>query len=188
MLQTRFGLPIVVASCACLMAIGVVADRLAWLSNLRVVIQRSPSQFPNSLVVPPSMRSRPGSLLSVYTEARYLHDPDYGLLTNPTRWRSRVGAPRHGVVFRRRSFAVRRERRSAGARRRESDRITGQELSAVFSPRVRIRAVPSGDAVRREGRSTDSTRCTQRSATQLARRPRRPLVAFCQSTRVRHRA
>ena len=68
-----------------LLAVGFLADQATMLSGLRTVIQRTPSQFPSSLVVPPTELSRPGALLSVYTEARYLHDPDYGLLTNPTR-------------------------------------------------------------------------------------------------------
>ena len=81
--QPNAGLLTVTALCVGLLAVGLVADNLAWLSNLRVVVQRSPSQFPSSLAVPSSERSRPGSLLSVYTAPRYLHDPDYGLLTNP---------------------------------------------------------------------------------------------------------
>ena len=73
------------ALCVVLLAFGLVADHFTWLSALRTVIQRSPSQFPSSLVVPPAELSRPGALLSVYTEERYLNDLNYGLLTNPTR-------------------------------------------------------------------------------------------------------
>ena len=75
----------VAALCLGLLAAGLVADNAAWLSSLRTVVQRSPSQFPSTLVVPPFESSPSGSLLSVYTEDRYLHDPDYGLLANPTR-------------------------------------------------------------------------------------------------------
>ena len=75
---------ILAALCGGLLIVGLAADNVAWLARLRVVIQRSPHQFPSSLVVPARERSRPGALLSVYTEARYLYDPDYGLLNNPT--------------------------------------------------------------------------------------------------------
>ena len=68
-----------------LLAVGLAADNLAWLAGLRTVIQRSPSRFPSSLAVPPAELTRPGALLSVYTEAQYLYAPDHGLLTNPTR-------------------------------------------------------------------------------------------------------
>ena len=68
-----------------LLAVGLAADNLAWLAGLRTVIQRSPSQFPSSLAVPPAELARPGALLSVYTESRYLYAPDDGLLANPTR-------------------------------------------------------------------------------------------------------
>lgn len=68
-----------------LLAVGAAADNLAWLADLRTVIQRTPSRFPSSLAVPPAELSRPGALLSVYTEARHLYAPDHGLLTNPTR-------------------------------------------------------------------------------------------------------
>ena len=70
--------------CAGLLCVGLLADNLAWLSNLRTVVQRSPSRFPSSLVVPSAELSRPGAVLSVYTEDRYLHGPDHGLLTHPT--------------------------------------------------------------------------------------------------------
>ena len=75
----------VAALCVGLLAAGLAADDAAWLSSLRTVVQRSPSQFPSTLVVPPFESPPSGSLLSVYTEDRYLHDPDYGLLANPTR-------------------------------------------------------------------------------------------------------
>lgn len=85
MLPPRLGLSAVAVLAVGLLAVGLLADRVAWLSSLRTVIQRSPARFPSTLAVPQAALSRPGSLLSVYTEARYLHDPDYGLLTNPTR-------------------------------------------------------------------------------------------------------
>jgi hypothetical protein len=64
---------------------GLLADDLDWLSDLRTVVQLAPARFPSSLAVPPVVLSRPGAVLSVYTEDRYLHDPDHGLLANPTR-------------------------------------------------------------------------------------------------------
>ena len=78
--------PVTLATlCAAFLCVGLLADNLAWLSNLRIVVQRSPSQFPSSLAVPPAALSRAGSVLSIYTEDHYLHDPEHGLLANPTR-------------------------------------------------------------------------------------------------------
>lgn len=71
--------------CAGFLCVGLLADNLAWLSNLRTVVQRSPSQFPSTLAVPPAELARPGAVLSIYTEDHYLHDPGHGLLANPTR-------------------------------------------------------------------------------------------------------
>ena len=72
------------ALCLGLLAVGLVAEDLAWLSDLKVVIQRTPSRFPSSQVVPPLELARGGSVLSVYTEARHLEDAEHGLLTHPT--------------------------------------------------------------------------------------------------------
>ena len=83
MQQPRRRLATLVALGVSLLAAGLVADRLAWLAPLRIIVQRSPAQFPSSRAVPPGERARGGSLLSVYTSHRYLHHPDFGLLTNP---------------------------------------------------------------------------------------------------------
>ena len=66
------------------LAVGVVADNLSWPADLRIMLQRVPSQFPSSQAVPPEELARGGALLSIYTEADNLHDPDRGLLTNTT--------------------------------------------------------------------------------------------------------
>lgn len=73
------------ALCAGFLCVGLLADNLAWLSNLRTVVQRAPSRYPSTLAVPAAELSRPGALLSVYTPDRHLHDPGLGLLANPTR-------------------------------------------------------------------------------------------------------
>ena len=83
--RPALGLSTAAALCVGLLCVGLLADNQAWLSPLRTVVQRSPSRFPSSLAVPFVELSRPGALLSIYTEARYLQDPDYGLLANPTR-------------------------------------------------------------------------------------------------------
>ena len=72
------------AACAAFLCAGLLADELAWLSDLRTVVQRAPARFPSTLAVPAEERSRPGALLSVYTADRFLHDPAEGLLANPT--------------------------------------------------------------------------------------------------------
>ena len=100
-----------------------------------------------------------------------------------TAW-PRLGTSRDGLVLRGRRPALRLERRPAGARRHESDRVAGPELPAVFSPRVHIGAVPAGNTLRRQGRSADAACGAQRSAARSAR----PLVASGQSARLRHRA
>ena len=66
-----------------ILAVGLIAENLDWLSDLEVVVQRSPARFPSSQVIPSSELARARSVLSVYTEARYLDGPDIGLHTNP---------------------------------------------------------------------------------------------------------
>ena len=83
--HSRPGLLTLSALCLSVLGVGLIAENLDWLADLRVVVQRSPSQFPSSRVVPPAELERADSVLSVYTEARYLHDPTIGLLANPTR-------------------------------------------------------------------------------------------------------
>ena len=79
----RLGLLTLSALCLSILAVGLIAENLDWLADLKVVVQRSPARFPSSQVVPTSEFARARSVLSVYTEARYLDDPEIGLLTNP---------------------------------------------------------------------------------------------------------
>ena len=78
----RLGLPTLSALCLSILAVGLIAENLDWLSDLEVVVQRSPARFPSSQVVPSTELARAQSVLSVYTEARYLDDPEIGLHTN----------------------------------------------------------------------------------------------------------
>ncbi len=81
----RLGLPALTGFCLCLLAVGVVADNLPWLAGLRTAIQRTPSRYPSSVLPTPAELARFSAVLSVYADPEYLTDPDYGLLTNPTR-------------------------------------------------------------------------------------------------------
>ena len=83
MTHPRLGLLTLSSLCLSILGVGLVAEHLDWLSDLEVVVQRAPARFPSSQVVPASELARAQSVLSVYTEARYLYDPDIGLLTNP---------------------------------------------------------------------------------------------------------
>ena len=78
-------LPRLIGFCFCLLAVGVVADNLPRLADLRSVVQRSPARYPSSVVPSPAELARFSPVLSVHADAPYLHDPDYGLLANPTR-------------------------------------------------------------------------------------------------------
>ena len=80
----RFGLLTLSALCLGILAVGLLAENLGWLSDLEVVVQRSPDRFPSSRVVPARELARARSVLSVYTERPYLNDPEIGLLANPT--------------------------------------------------------------------------------------------------------
>ena len=80
----KVGLLTLSVLCLSILAVGLIAENLNWLSDLKSFVQRSPSRFPSSWVVPASELARARSVLSIYTEARYLDDPDYGLLTHPT--------------------------------------------------------------------------------------------------------
>ena len=83
--HARLGLLTLSALCLSILAVGLIAEHFDWLSDLEVVVQRSPARFPSSQVVSPGELARARSVLSVYTEARYLDDPGIGLFTNPTR-------------------------------------------------------------------------------------------------------
>ena len=77
--------PLALAALAvALIVVGVVADRLPWPADLRIMLQRVPSQFPSSQAVPQAELARGGAVLSIYTQTDNLHDPDTGLLTNTT--------------------------------------------------------------------------------------------------------
>ena len=41
------------AACVGFLVVALVAENLAWLADLKVVVQRTPSRFPSSQVVPP---------------------------------------------------------------------------------------------------------------------------------------
>ena len=73
------------AACVGFLVVALVAENLAWLADLKVVVQRTPSRFPSSQVVPPRELARGVPVMSVYTETSFLRDPQHGLLTNPTR-------------------------------------------------------------------------------------------------------
>ena len=79
----RPGLLTLSALCLGILAVGLIAENRSWLSDLEIVVQRSPAQFPSSQVVSPGELERATSVLSVYTETRHLDGPDIGLLTNP---------------------------------------------------------------------------------------------------------
>ena len=79
----RPGLLTLLALCLGILAVGLIAENFSWLTDLETVVQRSPSRFPSSQVVSPAELERAASVLSVYTEARYLDDPGIGLLANP---------------------------------------------------------------------------------------------------------
>ena len=81
--QPRLGVLTLPALCLSILAVGLIAEKFSWLSDLEVVVQRLPERFPSSQVVPSSELERARSVLSIYTEARYLDDPAIGLLTNP---------------------------------------------------------------------------------------------------------
>jgi hypothetical protein len=69
---------------ALFLAGGLIAEESGWLSDLQIVIQRTPWQFPSSQVIARSGIASGQPVLSVYTHRDHLWEPERGLLTNPS--------------------------------------------------------------------------------------------------------